>query len=79
VGVGRYREGGRGGGADSMLQFQLERGGDGMKHCRKMKWRQQACLGSMERKHDTVRWRGEFGRRRCGIGEGKGRRRRQLG
>jgi hypothetical protein len=25
-----------GGGADSMLQFQLERGGDGMKRCWKM-------------------------------------------
>jgi hypothetical protein len=25
------------GGADSMLQFQLERGGDGTKHCRKLK------------------------------------------
>jgi hypothetical protein len=29
-----------GGGADSMLRFRLERGGDGMKHCRKMKQRQ---------------------------------------
>jgi hypothetical protein len=47
VGVRQYREGGRGGGADSMLQFQLERGGDVMKHYRKMKWRQQVCLGSM--------------------------------
>jgi hypothetical protein len=39
-----------GGGTDSMLQFQLERKGDGMKHCRNMKWKQQARLGSMERK-----------------------------
>jgi hypothetical protein len=26
-------------GVDSMLQFWLERGGDGMKHCQKMKRR----------------------------------------
>jgi hypothetical protein len=44
-----------GGGTDSMLQFQLERKGDGMKHCRNMKWKQQARLGSMEKRHDTVR------------------------
>jgi hypothetical protein len=31
---------GRMAGADSMLRFQLERGGDRMKHCRKMKRRQ---------------------------------------
>jgi hypothetical protein len=46
------------GGADSMLRFRLERGGDGMKHCLKMKQRQWAHLGSMGRKHDTVqKWR----------------------
>jgi hypothetical protein len=28
-----------GGGADSVLQFQLKRGGDGTKRCRKMKQR----------------------------------------
>jgi hypothetical protein len=29
-----------GGGADSMFRFRLEERGDGMKHYRKMKWRQ---------------------------------------
>jgi hypothetical protein len=42
--------------ADSVLRFWLERGGDGMKRCRKMKRRQQARLGSMGRKCDMVRW-----------------------
>jgi hypothetical protein len=28
-----------GDGTDSMLQFWLKGGGDGMKHCRKMNWR----------------------------------------
>jgi hypothetical protein len=32
-------------------------GDDGTKRCRKMKRRQRACLGSMERKRDTARWR----------------------
>jgi hypothetical protein len=62
-----------------MLQFRVERGGDGTKHYRKMKRRQQARLGSMERKRDTTWRRDDIGRRRCGIGEGKERRRRQLG
>jgi hypothetical protein len=44
-----------GGVANSLLQFQLERGGDEMKHYRKMKQRQRAHLGSMGRKHDTTR------------------------
>jgi hypothetical protein len=43
-----------GGGADLMLQFQLERGGDGTKWCRKMKRRQRAHLGSMGRKRNTT-------------------------
>jgi hypothetical protein len=68
-----------GGGVDSMLQYRLERGGDGMKRCRKMKRRQRARLGSMGRKRDMVQRRGDVGRRRGGTGEGKGRRRRQLG
>jgi hypothetical protein len=34
-GLGRVANGD---GADSMLQFRLERGGDRMKHCQKMKW-----------------------------------------
>jgi hypothetical protein len=33
-----------GGGVNSMLQFQLEKGGDGMKHCQKMNQRQRARL-----------------------------------
>jgi hypothetical protein len=42
------------GDVDSMLQFQSERGGDGMKRYRKIKRRQRTRLGSMERKHDTA-------------------------
>jgi hypothetical protein len=41
-------------GADSMLQFWLERGGDGTQRCWKMKRRQRARLISMGRKRDTV-------------------------
>jgi hypothetical protein len=40
--------------ADSMLQLRLERGGDRMKHCWKMKRRHRAYLGSMGRKHDMA-------------------------
>jgi hypothetical protein len=65
-------------GADSMFRFRLERGGDGMKHCWKMKRRQQALLGSMGRKRDTTRRHDDVGQRRCGNREGKGRRRHQL-
>jgi hypothetical protein len=43
-----------GGGADLILQFWLERRSDRMKRCRKMKRRQRAHLGSMERKRDTT-------------------------
>jgi hypothetical protein len=67
------------GDANSMLQFQLERGGNGTKHCQKMNRRQQTRLGSMGRKHDTVQWRDDVDRRRYGTDEGKGRRRCQLG
>jgi hypothetical protein len=65
----------RGGSVDSILQFRLERGGDGMKL---MKRRQQAHLGSTGRKHDTARRCGDVGQRRRGTMEGKGGRRRQL-
>jgi hypothetical protein len=68
-----------GSGVDSMLQFRLEMRSDGMNHCRKMKQIHQAHLGSMGRKHDTIRWCGNIGQRRGGTGEGKGMRRRQLG
>jgi hypothetical protein len=73
------------GGVDSMLQFWLERGDNGMKHCRKMKrWqrarlgpmgrkrRQRARLGSMERKRNMAQRRGKIGQRRGGTEEGKG-------
>jgi hypothetical protein len=63
-----------GGGADSMLQFQLETGGDGTKRCRNINRRQRAHLDSMGRKCDTMQWRDDFGRRRCGTEEGKWRR-----
>jgi hypothetical protein len=45
-----------GGGADSMLYFQLKRGGDGIKCCQKMKRRQRAHLDLMRRKRDMT-WR----------------------
>jgi hypothetical protein len=61
-----------GGGADSMLRFQLERGGDVMKR------RQGARLGSMGRKCDTAQRSGDVGQSRGGTEEGKGRRQRQL-
>jgi hypothetical protein len=54
------------GGADLMLRFQLERGGDGTKRCRKMKQRQRARIGSMRMKRDMTHrpeerrhWRGK--------------------
>jgi hypothetical protein len=59
------------GGVDSILRFQVERGGDGMKHCQKMKWRQRGHLGSMGKKSDTVWRRGHVYRRRCGTEEGR--------
>jgi hypothetical protein len=68
-----------GGGANSMLCFQLERGGNGTKHCQKMKRRQQAHLGSMGRKRDMVQQCGNIRWRRGGTKERKGTRRRQLG
>jgi hypothetical protein len=43
-----------GGGADSMLQFQLERGRNRMKRYRNMKRRQRARLVFVGRKHDTA-------------------------
>jgi hypothetical protein len=43
-------------GVNSIVQFQLERRGDEMKHCQKIKWRQQARLGFMGKKCDTA-WR----------------------
>jgi hypothetical protein len=57
--------------ADSMLQFRLEREGDGTKCCRKMKRSQRAHLGSMGRRHDPVERRDDVGRRRGGTEEEK--------
>jgi hypothetical protein len=68
-----------GGGIDSMIWFQLEREGDGTKSCQKMKRRQRTDLDSMGRKHEMAQRRGNVDRRRGGTGEGRGRRRRQLG
>jgi hypothetical protein len=66
------------GGADVMLRFWLESGGDGMKHLRKMKRRQWAHIAFTRSKRDTVRWRDNVGRRRGSIEEGKCRRQRHL-
>jgi hypothetical protein len=71
---GGLRKAAYGGGVYSMFQFQLERGADGTKRCRKMKQRQRARLGSMERKRDPAWWCDDVGRRRGDTGEGKGRR-----
>jgi hypothetical protein len=68
-----------GGDADSIFQFRLKRGGDGMKHCQKMKRRQRTRLHSMERKCDTVQWRCDVDRRRDDTVNGKGMRQCQLG
>jgi hypothetical protein len=43
------------GGADLILWFRLERGGDIIKHYRKIKRRHRAHLDSIGRKRDTVR------------------------
>jgi hypothetical protein len=77
--LGGPRRVANGGDVDSILRFQLERGGDGMKHCRKMKRRQRVRLDSMGRKRDTLWRRDNVGRRRGSTKEGKGRRRCQLG
>jgi hypothetical protein len=47
VGVGSPRRVAGGGGVDSILWFRLKRGGNGTKHCQKMKRRQQAHLDSI--------------------------------
>jgi hypothetical protein len=65
-----------GGGVDSILQFQLERGGDRTKRCQKMKQRQRARLDSLGTKRYTTQRCGNVDRRRGVTGEGKGRRRR---
>jgi hypothetical protein len=57
--------------ADLMLQFPFERGDDGTKCYQKMKQRQRAYLGSMERKRDSTRRRDDVGQRRGGHRRGK--------
>jgi hypothetical protein len=52
--LGSLRRVAGGGGADLMLQFQLERGGDEMKCCQKIKVKQPSRLGSMGRKRDMM-------------------------
>jgi hypothetical protein len=54
-----------------MLRFRLVRGGEWMKHYRKMKWSQRACLGSTGRKRDTVQRRDNAVQRRDDTSEGK--------
>jgi hypothetical protein len=44
----------RSGGANSMLRFKLERRGDEMNRCQKMKRMQRIFLDSMERKRGTA-------------------------
>jgi hypothetical protein len=48
-------------GVDSIFQFQLERGGDVTKSCRKMKQKQRARLASVGRKCDTTQRRDDVG------------------
>jgi hypothetical protein len=74
VGVERSGRVAYGGGADLMLQFWLERGGDRIKRCQKIKRRQRARLSSIGRKCDMVRRRDDIDRRICNTEEGKGRR-----
>jgi hypothetical protein len=61
-----------GGGANSILHFQLEMRGDGTKRSQKMKQSQRAHVGSMGSKRDTACRHGDVGRRRGSTGEGKG-------
>jgi hypothetical protein len=49
-----------------------------IKYCCKMKWRQRAHLGSMERKYDTVQQHDDVDQKKGGTSEEKGRRRYQL-
>jgi hypothetical protein len=74
----------RGGWTDMVMQiqcFSFDSRGKVTWWCIIRRWmrRQWARLDSMERKSDTVRWRGDVGRRRGGTGEGKDSKRHQLG
>jgi hypothetical protein len=61
-----------GGGEDSILQFRLERWGDGTKHYWTIKQRQRTRLGSMGRRRDMAWWHVNVDRRRDNTREGKG-------
>jgi hypothetical protein len=74
--LGGLRRVASGGGVESMLRFRLESGGDGTKHCQKMKRMQRVRFGSMGMKCDTAQWCDDISRRRVGTVEGKGRRQR---
>jgi hypothetical protein len=65
------RRAGGGGGEDSMFQFRLKRGDDGMKCYQKMKRRRQVHVDSMGRKCDTTQQRGNVDRRRDDTEEGE--------
>jgi hypothetical protein len=56
---------------DSMLQFTLELGGNGMKRCQKMRRRQQSRLCLMKRKRNTTRRCDDVDRRRGSTEEGE--------
>jgi hypothetical protein len=58
------------GGADSMLWFRLEKGGDVMKHCQKKKRSQRARVGSIGRKCDGMTTL-TGGERAPGMGRGE--------
>jgi hypothetical protein len=76
VGVGRFGEGSLPQWCGFNASVLAREGGDGIKHCQKMKWRQRARLGSMERKRDITQWHDIVDQRRDDTKEGKGRRRR---
>jgi hypothetical protein len=65
-GLGRMADGG---GANLMLRFRLEMGGNGIKHYRKTKRRPWAHFDSMERKCDTTQHCGDVDQRRGGARE----------
>jgi hypothetical protein len=74
----------RGGWSTAVVQiqyfsFNLKKEGGEMRHCQKMKRTQRARLGSMRRKCDMTQWCIDVDQRRGGTGEGKRRKRCQLG
>jgi hypothetical protein len=57
-----------------MLQFRLQKGGDGTKYYQKIKRMQRAYLSSIEKKCDTTRRRDGVDQRRGSTEERKERR-----